>query len=194
MNYSANDIELWQGVCNRNKSSFEQLFKSYYKFLIHYGLKHTTNEVLLEDCVQELFLELWDKAPHLQIQSFRGYLFQAFRFKLYRLLKQEQRYTAQQENEGFSNFSVSKEDLIIKEEQNIEKLNILRTSFNTLTKRQQEIIYLRFYQNLDYDEICTIMGISYQVSRNLLYQSIKALKKDIAPSALLPLLICLLNR
>ncbi|MFX8554371.1 sigma factor, partial [Acinetobacter baumannii] len=56
-------------MCNRNKSSFEQLFKSYYKFLIHYGLKHTTNEVLLEDCVQELFLELWDKAPHLQIQS-----------------------------------------------------------------------------------------------------------------------------
>jgi len=38
------------------------------------------------------------------------------------------------------------------------------------------------------------MKITYQVSRNLLYQSIKALKKDIAPAALLPLLIYLLEQ
>ncbi|MBS1565917.1 MAG: sigma-70 family RNA polymerase sigma factor, partial [Bacteroidetes bacterium] len=34
-----------------------------------------------------------------------------------------------------------------------------------------------FYQELDYPEISEIMNINYQVSRNLLYQAIKALKR-----------------
>ena len=190
-----NDIELWQGTRDRDKSSFEQLFKYYYRFLIHYGLKHTSNESLLEDCVQELFMELWEKAPNLQIQSFRGYLFQSFRFKLYRHLERIQRYDSLQENTAEqSAFILSKEDFIINDEENSEKVNILKKSVIKLSKRQQEIIYLRFYQNLNYEEICEIMQITYQVSRNLLYQSIKALKKDIAPAALLPLLIYLLEQ
>jgi RNA polymerase sigma-70 factor (ECF subfamily) len=140
-------------------------------------------------------MELWEKAPNLEIQSFRGYLFQSFRFKLYRHLERSQRYDSLQENTAeHSAFILSKEDFIISDEENSEKVNILKKSVIKLSKRQQEIIYLRFYQNLNYDEICEIMQITYQVSRNLLYQSIKALKKDIAPAALLPLLIYLMER
>lgn len=194
MNKVQDDIILWQGTRNGDKDSFEQLFKYYYRFLIHYGLKHTSNETLLEDCVQELFLELWEKASQTQIQSFRGYLFQSFRFKLYRHLARVRKFeTLMEKKDEDSNFTLSKEDFIINDEENSEKIQILRKSIEKLSKRQQEIIYLRFYQNLDYDDICKIMDLSYQVSRNLLYQSIKALKKDIAPSALLPLLIYLLN-
>jgi RNA polymerase sigma-70 factor (ECF subfamily) len=194
LNKVQDDIILWQGTRNGDKDSFEQLFKYYYRFLIHYGLKHTTNESLLEDCVQELFLELWEKAAQTQIQSFRGYLFQSFRFKLYRHLERIRKFeTLMEKKDEDSNFTLSKEDFIINDEENSEKIQILKKSIGNLSKRQQEIIYLRFYQNLDYNDICEIMDLSYQVSRNLLYQSIKALKKDIAPSALLPLLIYLLN-
>ncbi|MDE3145679.1 MAG: sigma-70 family RNA polymerase sigma factor, partial [Bacteroidota bacterium] len=183
MNKAQDDMTLWQGARNGDKNSFEQLFKYYYRFLIHYGLKHTDNENLLEDCAQELFLELWEKAPQTHIQSFRGYLFQSFRFKLYRHLERSRKYDSLQKNtDDDSDFTLSKEDFIISDEEDSEKIDILKKSLEKLSKRQQEIIYLRFYQNLDYNDICEIMGISYQVSRNLLYQSIKALKKDIAPA------------
>lgn len=46
-----------------------------------------------------------------------------------------------------------------------------------LSNRQKEIIYLKFYQELNYDEVSEIMNINYQAARNLLYQSIKSLKK-----------------
>jgi RNA polymerase sigma factor (sigma-70 family) len=46
-----------------------------------------------------------------------------------------------------------------------------------LPSRQKEIIYLKIYQNLGYEEISEIMGINYQVSRNLFSQSIKSLRK-----------------
>ncbi len=46
-----------------------------------------------------------------------------------------------------------------------------------LSARQKEIIYLKFYQNLSYEEVSDIMNINYQVARNLLSQAIKTMKK-----------------
>lgn len=46
-----------------------------------------------------------------------------------------------------------------------------------LSNRQREIIYLRFYQNLDYEEISEVMNINYQASRNLLSHAIKVLRQ-----------------
>jgi RNA polymerase sigma-70 factor (ECF subfamily) len=58
-------------------------------------------------------------------------------------------------------------------------------ALNELSPRQREIIYLKFHQNLSYDEISEIMHINYQAARNLIYQSIKMLKKIIAVSLFL---------
>ncbi len=49
-----------------------------------------------------------------------------------------------------------------------------------LSNRQREIIYLKYYQNLSYEEVSEIMNINYQVARNLLYQAIKSLKSLLA--------------
>jgi RNA polymerase sigma factor (sigma-70 family) len=49
-----------------------------------------------------------------------------------------------------------------------------------LSNRQKEIIYLKYYQNLSYEEVSEIMNINYQVARNLLYQAIKSLKSLLA--------------
>ncbi len=46
-----------------------------------------------------------------------------------------------------------------------------------LSARQREIIYLRFYHNMSYEEISDVMQINYQVCRNLLSQAIKSLRK-----------------
>jgi RNA polymerase sigma-70 factor (ECF subfamily) len=51
-----------------------------------------------------------------------------------------------------------------------------------LSSRQKEIIYLKYYQNLSYEEVSEIMNINYQVARNLLYQAIKSLKTILAGS------------
>ncbi|MFL9485117.1 RNA polymerase sigma factor [Chitinophagaceae bacterium LWZ2-11] len=184
MRKSLNDIRLWELCRAGDKEAFEQLFKFYYRFLYHYGLKHTSNQVLLEDCVQELFVELWEKAPATEIQSFRAYLFQSFRFRLYRQIQKSDQYNKVKEaGDDGSLFTGSVETLIIKKEEGDERAKQLQTAISQLSKRQQEIIYLRFYNDLEYEEICAIMQISYQVSRNLLYQAIKALKKVvISPS------------
>jgi RNA polymerase sigma factor, sigma-70 family len=175
------DSELWEGSQNGDKSSYERLFKFYYPFLFNYGLKHTADKCFLEDCIQELFLEIWEKANEKNIKSFKAYIFQTFRNKLYRYFDRNKRISITTftgiMHQSF--FELSKEDFIIENEIEREKLSSLYQSISRLSKKQQEIIYLRFNLNLSYEEISSIMGISYQVSRNLLYQAIKKLKKSL---------------
>lgn len=46
-----------------------------------------------------------------------------------------------------------------------------------LSDRQKEIVYLKIFKGLSYDEIAPIMNINYQASRNLFSQAIKSLRQ-----------------
>ena len=50
--------------------------------------------------------------------------------------------------------------------------------FSFLTKRQQEVLFLRYYENLSNDEIAEVMGISKQSVSNLLLKSINVLREN----------------
>jgi RNA polymerase sigma factor (sigma-70 family) len=63
---------------------------------------------------------------------------------------------------------------------------------NVLPKRQKEIIYLKFFENLGREEIADIMQISPQAVSNLLQKALKNLRAINGVIALAVLvLICL---
>ena len=51
-----------------------------------------------------------------------------------------------------------------------------RRTLDKLSKRQQEVIYLKFYQHLDHAQIAELMNISRQSVYNLLHESILKLR------------------
>jgi RNA polymerase sigma-70 factor (ECF subfamily) len=73
-------------------------------------------------------------------------------------------------------FEWSHENWLIVQQENKEKKERVLEALGRLSNRQREIIYLKYYQNLSYEEVSEIMNINYQVARNLLYQAIKSLK------------------
>lgn len=170
------DIALWEAYQKGDHDSFALLFRRYYEPLVHYGNKLTTSSDVLEDCIQELFTELWQNKSQTQVQSVKAYLFKSLKYKLYRV---NQRKTAGPFNENHIDvlFELSHENLIVGREQDAEKTARVLQALDQLSNRQKEIIYLKFYQELNYDEVSEIMNINYQAARNLLYQSIKSLKK-----------------
>ena len=72
---------------------------------------------------------------------------------------------------------ISVEQQIIEVETNQELLQQLNRQLAELPKRQQEIIYLKFYENLDNESIAQVMSISRQAVANLLYRTLKELKE-----------------
>ena len=52
---------------------------------------------------------------------------------------------------------------------------------------KKEVVYLRIYKGLSYEEVSEIMQLNYQVVRNLLYTALKAFKKLCTLLAMLPI-------
>jgi len=78
--------------------------------------------------------------------------------------------------------------LLINDQANKELAQKVFNAMKELSARQKEIIYLKLHQNLSYEEVSEIMNINYQAARNLVYQSIKVLKKIITIQLIFTLL------
>jgi len=176
LNTTDRDIELWDSFRQGNREHFALLFRKYYGQMFLFGNKFVADKELLEDAIQELFLELWQSKSQTPVYSVKAYLLKSLKYKLLKLIKaNEQQKTLRDPNDSY--FEWSHENFLIEQQENQEKRELILMAVAQLTNRQKEIIYLKYYQNLNYEEISDIMNINYQVARNLLYQSIKALKK-----------------
>jgi RNA polymerase sigma-70 factor (ECF subfamily) len=68
------------------------------------------------------------------------------------------------------------EQLIAKEEA-ARRSEYLRAAMAELPDHQREILYLRYYEEMSYKDICQILDINHQVARNYASRAIKQLKK-----------------
>jgi len=173
---SSSDIELWDSFEKGDKQAFGRLFKQYYPLLYQYGLKICDDPSTLEDCIQDLFTELWNKKPNQNIQSIKAYLLQALKYKIYKTFRNK-KSTLDLEYANNEHFELSHETFLIDADEQNEKLKHVLNALNQLPARQKEIIYLKIYKGLSYEEISEIMQINYQVVRNLLCQALKTFRK-----------------
>lgn len=77
-------------------------------------------------------------------------------------------------------FDLSVEEKIIETEDETSQKHTVAHLLNTLSPRQREIIYYRFFEGLDYSSICELMGLNYQSAHNLLARSSPACVKCMA--------------
>ncbi len=171
------DIHLWEQLRKGNKAALAELFERYFTQLYNFGRKICSDEEQVKDCIQDLFLEIWNQNNKMSLLSVRAYLTKALQYKLIRIKKKSQLIQTFDGN-GEEFFELSHETFVIQNEIDTEKVKQLLTSMQQLPKRQQEIIYLKYYLNLSYEEICSVMNIQYQVARNQISSAIKSLKKQ----------------
>ncbi|WP_173830538.1 RNA polymerase sigma factor [Emticicia sp. TH156] len=177
-----NDSQLWQQLKNGNESALGKLIKKYFNLLQNYGYKFIRNEDFVKDCVQEVFVEIWTRRSSIaQPDSVKAYLLTSVRK---RILRESVRQKIDHDNNlenvendiSFAEFSP--ELAIIEEERTQENVKKISAMLNTLPKRQREVIYLKYYQNLERDEIAQIMGINSQSVSNLLQVAFSAIREN----------------
>ena len=87
------DDLLWLKLRAGDKKTLGLLAERYYRSLFHYGTKLTNNHALIQDCIQDLFLSIWEKRQSAPIlQSVKAYLFVALRNNILRQVKQSSHY------------------------------------------------------------------------------------------------------
>ena len=172
---------LWQSFREGDSYAFEQLVKQYYPLLLNYGNRLSKDREFVKDCLHDLFVELWNRKEKLDtIENLKPYLLLSFRRKLLGETKKIKWF--REANEVTDDYALEVqftiESYLISKEVQHESLKRLKSNIEKLTKRQREVIYLRFYQELDYDEIAGIMEINYHSVVNLIYEALRMLRKN----------------
>lgn len=186
------DSKLWDAYKNGDKEAFSFLFRKYYSPLFLYGSKIMQDQNALEDCIQELFMELWKSRSQVEVKSVKAYLFKSLKYKIYRQLSQR-KITSEAFLKEDMIFELSHDTFMIHREDETERAKQLIRAFDKLSNRQKEVIYLKYYLGLSYEEVSEIMEINYQVARNLLYLALRSMKKMISMVKLLIFILSLIH-
>lgn len=170
------DNPVFQHIMNGDIDAYSGLYKEYYKRFYNYGRKFTSNTYLIEDSIQEVFLDLWNRRGKLShVDSPNFYLYSSFRYVLIRKIKQHEKIVFNQSAE--EEYEFSSEHVIVGNELSEELQIKLKKAIKTLTGRQLEAIFLMYYEDLSYKEVAAILNISVKATYKIMARSLLALKE-----------------
>ncbi len=178
---NVDDALLWQAFKRGEKAAFETLLQQYYPLLLNYGIRFYRDKEFVKDSVHDLFVEIWNRKEHLSdVISVKSYLLQALRKNIIRESNRLKSFREAEEISDELDFDVefNIETYFIAHEIETESLQKLQFELDKLTKRQREAIFLRFTQDLSYEEIAKIMAINYRSVINLIHEAIKAIRQN----------------
>jgi len=178
--YSNNEIqtsETLTAFIQGDISAFSKLYNMHVKLLYNYGCKLTTDVELLKDCIQEVFIKIYNKRAELDtVSNFKSYIIISLKNKL---------CDESRKRVNLSDISVDELDVVSSD--NVEKDYIANEKekqdnffvakmLEQLSPRQRKAIILYYIEEKKYDEICVIMNMNYQSVRNLIHRGISKLR------------------
>jgi len=169
----------WERMAGGDQIAFINIYQSNYPSLLTYGFTLTANLELTKDCIQEMFLELWKKhaAVNKDVSDVRSYLFTWLRRKISKEQASVNKHAKAQNFEQRGQYTWSYEELLIAFQQTEESKAKLTNALKKLTKRQLEIIELRFFENLSYEEIAAKTSLTQRTVYNLVYEAVRHLRE-----------------
>lgn len=182
MNFSKNLVDLlfWKDIISGDESAFSSIFKSYYNPLFNFGKLYTSDKSLINDSIQDLFIDFWEKRKNLNPDvDVKSYIYGGFRNKLLKKINQKPFLKQFNDDQVKIGFELSYEDLEIEKE--TDKLKVLKLNkiLNRLPPKQKEVIYLKFYKGLNNEQIADVLKINYQSVKNHVYRSILVLRENL---------------
>ena len=178
MKYQIQDQTLWKSFREGEKQALGQLLDRYHCMLRHYGLKFMVDESVVEDCIQDLFLQLYqnriyindtESVKHYLLKSLRSHIIEHLRFRK-RVVHEELDWDSSVVEETDS------ETLMIRQESLEQLTRQMKAKLATLPNREREALYLRYYENLSIPEIAEVMQVNRQSVSNFLQKALHKLR------------------
>jgi len=172
------DRLLWQRFRQGDEEAFTLLYQRYVRVLYSYGKKLITDDAVIEDLVQDLFIDLWQSRARLaDAESPRFYLFRSLRRRIHRAGNGRFNERWDIIDEDLHPVALPKETEIIESEQTQKQKDDLDAWLKSLPGRQYEVMMLRFYQDFSYSQISQLLTINEQSVRNLVQRAVSRLRQ-----------------
>lgn len=170
------DKELWKAFIKGSLTAYKSIYEQNVGPLYEYGSTIAPHQDLVLDCIQDMFVHLWNRRARLgEVHNIKGYLFIAYRRRLLDLLKKQQK--------NFSIEDLAGAEILVEEDTNAEiseeKKARMIAALNALPSQKKEAIYLRFFNDLSCHDIGGIMRIKTQSVYNLISSGLKVIRDNI---------------
>ncbi len=192
MNRQPTDDSLWEQFKAGRALALSCLFDQHVSGLMRYGLLFTPDKSTIEDCVQDVFVNLWEKRASLgEVVSVKHYLCASLRRRLLRKLRTQNRLRGSDDLLSSSAMptEASYETWLLQRQSDAEVRDTLRQLINRLTPQQKRVIYLKFYEQLSYDEIAALMKLNKRTVYNTCSAAIKHLQAHVSRTPVLRTLL-----
>lgn len=177
------DSKVWQLFQEGVETAFIYIYKNHFDALFSYGSQFSNNEALVEDAIQDMFVELREKRGNSIIRSsIRNYLFTCLRRRILLYKSQSDKISGSFESVAHQSFQldVSVEQRIIEGQIKEEQKRKLENSLKLLTERQREALYYLYHEGMSYNEIKELMNFTnIRSTRNLIYRALNTIKSSI---------------
>jgi RNA polymerase sigma factor (sigma-70 family) len=169
--------QLWIRALKGDADAFRDLHKSLFQGLYNYALKLLQDGDLASDAVQDLFVKIWVRREGIGVvQKVKPYFFTALRRQVLNQLRNLHLREVQIDGLPRPDFDFSPEEIVVRNEEYEKLQSKIAALLNELPRRQKEVIYLRYFEEMDYSQIAAIMGIHYQSVLNLTQKALQKLR------------------
>ncbi|MFY0625700.1 MAG: sigma-70 family RNA polymerase sigma factor [Reichenbachiella sp.] len=176
------DAEVWQQLKSGDRGALDFIFNQYVEVLILYGNKFTPDTFLVEDSIQDIFINLWNKRKSISdTDAIKPYLLTSLRRKIIKAVSGKRIVIDKDFEIDSYNFLIeySAEERLVNNQMDKQTLTNLSKVLNNLSQKQREIIYLKYYSKLNNFEIASVMSINYQSARNLIHKALKNMRAQL---------------
>lgn len=173
---SPEEKKLHSQLQSGNEEAIFSLMAMYYNDLFRYGIRFTADAENTKDIVNQFFLHLWDyRDKFAAADNIKAYLIVSFKRFLINELRKSFPFTsiADYPEELMEH---SYEDYIIHFQEDESLRAAMHHSIQALPARQKELLVLRFYDNLSYEEIASKSSLSVRTVYNKIHLALKKLR------------------
>lgn len=171
-------------IASGDHAAFSLLYERYVRPLTRYGLRFTNDIQVVEDSLHDLFVWIWNKRGELEISySLKSYLVKSVRTTILQKLNRQQKQVSfcnKEETSVFRPVGSAADHLADAEDQTLIK-NQVAAVLDSLTSRQREVIYLRYYEGLPFPEIARNMNLSVKACYKLMGRAVNEFRKAWRP-------------
>lgn len=188
MEYNTAYSKIWDLIRSGDRAAFNQLYDKYANMLFDYGMKLISNDNVVEESIQSVFIDLYQRQSKLpKVESPKAYLFKAMKNTVlmhYRKtktkLKREIDGDISELSETYNfELELDVESDYVNTEYTKNLFARLQDILDNLPNRQKEAIYLKYYSKLSGEEIADIMGVRHQSVRSILTLARQQIKKEL---------------